>query len=280
MAVGLGLLAALLWGLSDFLISVSGRSFGIRFALLFTQITGVVLVGSWIVIGSRSFPDASATVWLFAGSAAALGLVSTLALYRSLQVGVVSIAAPVAASFGAVTTLFSVLDGVTLGGSVLAGLCLVLAGVLLAGIRPGSSVANSRAGVLLACLAAFGFGLQFWLQGRFVVPQLGSVWPVWITYLFSTTLLTAIALIRREPVRLNWRASLTTFATGAAGVGGFLSLSAGLATGELAVVTVLSSLQSVVTVGMAVVFYGEKPVARQWVGLAMLLAGLVLTRLA
>jgi drug/metabolite transporter (DMT)-like permease len=52
-----------------------------------------------------------------------------------------------------------------------------------------------------------------------------------------------------------------------------------LATGQLAVVTVLSSVQSVVTVALAVVLHGEKPVPSQWLGLTLLLAGLLLTRL-
>lgn len=52
-ALVFGLLAALLWGLSDFLISVIGRSFGVDRAMLYAQCVGVVLVGAWILIGLR-----------------------------------------------------------------------------------------------------------------------------------------------------------------------------------------------------------------------------------
>ena len=58
MALTFGLLAALLWGLSDFLISVSGRSFGVHRAMLCAQSIGVLLVGGWlpgIAMRSRKF---------------------------------------------------------------------------------------------------------------------------------------------------------------------------------------------------------------------------------
>ena len=58
------------------------------------------------------------------------------------------------------------------------------------------------------------------------------------------------------------------------------SCSAGVATGQVAVVTVRSSLQSPVTVGLAAWFLGERLAGRQALGVAAIVAGLGLIRAA
>ena len=100
MAFTFGLLAALLWGLSDFLISVIGRSFGVHRAMLYAQCVGVLLIGAWILATGFVVPaTANASSWIAAVAAAPIGVVGTLGLYRGLKVGQVSVVAPIAASF-------------------------------------------------------------------------------------------------------------------------------------------------------------------------------------
>lgn len=53
-----------------------------------------------------------------------------------------------------------------------------------------------------------------------------------------------------------------------------------MATGQVAVVTVRSSLQSPVTVGLAAWFLGERLAGRQALGVAAIVAGLGLIRAA
>ena len=55
--------------------------------------------------------------------------------------------------------------------------------------------------------------------------------------------------------------------------------SAGLATGQVAIVTVLSSLQSAIAVGLACALLGEHLARHQWLGVAVIVAGLGLVRL-
>ena len=54
--------------------------------------------------------------------------------------------------------------------------------------------------------------------------------------------------------------------------------SIGLGTGNVAVVTVLSSLQSTVAVALASVFLRERLTAHQWIGVALVALGLGLVR--
>jgi uncharacterized membrane protein len=66
---------------------------------------------------------------------------------------------------------------------------------------------------------------------------------------------------------------------GAVAVLGFVVVSMGLATGRVAIVTVLSSLQTAVTVGLACVFLRERLARHQWVGVSAIVVGLGLVRL-
>ena len=66
---------------------------------------------------------------------------------------------------------------------------------------------------------------------------------------------------------------------GAVAVLGFVAVSAGLATGPVAIVTVLGSLQSAVAVGLACALLGEQLARHQWLGVAVIVVGLGLVRL-
>lgn len=281
MALTFGLLAALLWGLSDFLISVSGRSFGVHRAMLHAQSIGVVLVGGWLLLAGFGVPaGAPATSWIAAVGAAPIGVAATLALYHGLKVGQVSVVAPIAASFGAVTAALSLLSGERLQGNVLFGIVLVIVGVLMVSLKIRDREAKSASnGAAWGVFCAIAYGLQVWLQGRFAVPDLGSVWPVWIYYLISASMLGLAALVRRRAMGLPMNGVATVAMTGGVAVCGFLALSAGLGTGELALVGVLTSLQSVVTVCLAGIFHRERLAPRQWAGLAVSIAGLVVIHL-
>ena len=276
MAFTFGLLAALLWGLGDFLISVTGRSFGVYRAMFYAQCVGVILVGTWIFVGGLAVPPAApAHSWIAAIAAAPIGVAATLGLYYGLKVGQVSVVAPIAASFGAVTAALSMLSGERLQAPMLAGIALVMGGVLLMSIRLRASAQRSRAtGALWGAFCAVAYGVQFWIQGRFAVPDLGSVWPVWIYYLISAAMLGIAGLASRQSISLPISGVATVAITGSVAVLGFLALSAGLGTGQLALVSVLASLQTVVTICLAGVFHRERLSQRQWAGLVVILCGL------
>ncbi len=276
MAVGLGLLAAFLWGLTDFLISVAGRSFGVHRSMLYAQSVGVLGIGAWILLSGAAVPaNASPEAWFAAVVSAPLGVVATLALYRGLKTGQVSVVTPITATFGAVTAVLSLATGERVGPFTLAGIGLVVVGAVLVGARRAEGeAATGSSGALWGVFAAAAYGVQFWIQGRFAVPELGGVWPVWIYYLISASLLLIAAPIRRAPMAIPLSGLPVVLSTGTVGVGGFLALAAGLATGQVAVVTVLASLQSAITVCLACLHHRERLAWPQWLGLALTLLGL------
>ncbi len=288
MAVGLGLLAALLWGVTDFLIRIAGRSVGVHRTMLYAQGFGAVSVGLWLAsspAARQPLHDPPLAALAAAIAAAPLGVLATLALYRGLQVARVGLVSPISSAYGAVTAALSLASGEAIGLRAVAGIGVIVVGGLLVsvpapvpGARDGTGP-NSRAGTIWAVLACAGYGVQFWIQGRFAVPRLGAVVPVWIYYTFSTLALAVAAAVRHPSLALSRRDAVSVFGTGAVAALGFLVVSLGLGTGQIAIVTVLSSLQSAVTVGLACAFLKERLARHQWLGVAAVVVGLGLVRL-
>lgn len=275
MAVGFGLLAALLWGLTDFMISISGRSFGVHRAMLYAQSVGVVLVGLCMLAPFARIPDpGSAVGWAAAIASAPIGVAATLVLYHGLKVGQVSVVAPITATFGAVTAVLSLATGERLAALALGGVALVVLGSALLSAQRRTGEDKRELGVKWALIASLAYGVQFWLQGRFAIPHLGGVLPVWIYYLVSTTLLLIAVPIRRQSLAIPIKGAMWVTGTGVIAVSGFLAVAIGLTTGQIAIVTVLASLQSGVTVLLACAHHRERLGLHQWAGLAMTLIGL------
>lgn len=287
MAVALGLLAAVLWGCTDFLIRMSSRRHGIPRSVIYAQASSLAAVGCWIVLDPYTrglMYGASRLAWSAAFGAGFVGLLATLAVYRAFQIGRIGVVSPVASAYGAVSAIIAILTGEHLGTAILVGITMVVGGVIFVATPVSNDdaakarVGRQSSGLMWAVIACVGYGSCYWIQGRFAVPEMGPVLPVGAFYLVSTTFLAATALIRRPPLAVSWREARALVGTGLVAVLGFLALCAGFATGAVAVVTVISSLQSPVTVGLAALFLRERLVARQWIGVVAIVAGLGLIR--
>jgi drug/metabolite transporter (DMT)-like permease len=289
LALIFGLLAASLWGATDFMIRVASRRVGISRAICAAQATSLLVVALWIALdplARRPLQTAAAGGWIAAAVAAVFGLVATVALYRALHKGRVSVVAPVAAGYGAVTTGLSWLTGEQLATEALLGLALLVGGAVLVSIpsRKHVSGAAGNAGdhgtglgwALVSCLC---YGFEFWIQGRFANLQLGAFVPVAIYYFFSTAVLMAIARARRLSLRMPARDAVFVCATGVAAIAGFICLSLGFGTGHVAVVTAVGSVQSAITVGLACLLTGERLAIQHWLGVVAVIGGLVIIRL-
>ncbi len=284
MAVVFGLAAALLWGGTDFLIRIIGRGMGVHKAMVYAQGVGALGLGLWLVVDPalRQPLHHPSPLALLAGvGAAPIGLLATVSLYRGLQVGRVGLISPITGAYGAVTAVLSLVGGERIGTAAILGIALVMVGSVLVCLPTRATVAGGdpqprgdRAGLAYAVTACIGFGVQFWIQGRFATPGLGAFIPVWLYYAISTLILAAAALVLRPSLALSRLDAGAVLGTGAVAVVGYLAVSAGLATGQVAVVTVLSSLQSAITVGLACLFLGERLALRQWLGVAIVAGGL------
>jgi drug/metabolite transporter (DMT)-like permease len=140
-------------------------------------------------------------------------------------------------------------------------------------------------GVLWAILAAFGLGVTFWLLGFTVTPALGDALPIWLFRLVTACLMVPLALGSRfgesESGLVPPRGDVLGLVAGIGllDTGAFIASTLGFATGQVAIVSVLSSLYSAVAVMLAWIFLKEPLRAIQWAGILLLLIGIVLTHL-
>src|SRR5579863_2056024 len=287
MGILLGLLTALTWGGSDFLARFSTPRIGTLRTMLYMQLFGFVLLSvalPWLG-GLGHLADGSGwRPWAWGTLAGCINAGSTLALYRSFEIGKLSIVAPVSASYPALTVTLSLFSGEHLTVARAAGIvCTLLGVVLVAGgeKNPGENSAEapkrSSNGIDMAIISGIGFGILFWLLGLRVVPHVGAAQTVWMIRMTSTVLVAAVILIARQPIRLprtNVRGMVVGM--GVLDTSAFVLNNRGMQLEQVAVVSVLGSLYGAVTVGLASIVLREHVSRWQWAGIITIFAGIIL----
>lgn len=292
MGIILGLTAALGWGAADFLARYATRLIGTYRTLLYMQTVGFVGLGVYLLISGafgHLFTHPGWQPWTWALVAALLNIFGSLALYRAFEVGVLTVVSPIAASYAALTALLAVLSGEVLGVQRGIGIAAVLIGVILAAAAlpspaqdgAGESKTKRQArltrGVGLALAAAVAYGVMFWLFGFQVVPALGGIAPVWLVRFVTPCVLIALAKPTRQGVSVpRGHALWLIFAVGLLDTAAYVANTIGFTTGAVAVVSVLASLFSTVTVLLAWMFLRERLHWSQWLGIVVIFVGIAL----
>src|SRR5271169_1330206 len=114
MGILLGLLTALSWGGSDYLARFATHRIGTLRTMLYMQFTGFLLLTIFLpwLGGLGHLADGSGwQPWAWGALAGFINAASTLALYRSFEVGKLSVVAPLSASYPALTVTLSLFSG-------------------------------------------------------------------------------------------------------------------------------------------------------------------------
>jgi drug/metabolite transporter (DMT)-like permease len=292
--VALGLTGAFCWGSADFAARFTSRRLGAYRALFFMQFFGFILLSLYLK-WSGGFSRGVAPgwqPWALAAVAGVLNVGASLALYRSFEVGTLSIVGPVSSCYPALTVALSLVSGEHIHWLRGTGLGFTLAGVILASISFSSLkqkatdseeeplAARLSKGVGWAITAALGFGVMFWFLGFHVLPAVGAPVSVWVMRLTSIVALALAAAPAGKSLALPrgavWWA---LFAAGILDTSAFLATNVGMQPGQVSVVSVLASLYGAVTVLLAWIFLRERLEISQWFGIAMIFVGIVLVSL-
>ena len=282
-AIDLGLLTALLYGISDFIAKFSSRAVGVWRTLFWGELCSVSLLTLWIVLRGAAPHAAWAmppAVWAMAVLSNLMILAATAIFYRALTVGRFAVVMPIVATYGAITALLSAVLGEPLGLVAGIGIGVAVLGAATASVPARADAAAAAAGSRgagLACAASLLYGVGFYLQAHDVVPKLGHLIPVWLYYGLGVSLLGSAALVLRRDLSPPALSELpVVLGAGLAASAAFVALTLAVAGGDVAVPTVLASLASVVTVLLARVLIKEWVAPHQWAGIAAVLAGLFL----
>jgi drug/metabolite transporter (DMT)-like permease len=309
MGILLGLSAALLWGIADFLVRYSTRIIGTYRTLFFMQFIGLACLSVYLA-ATGDFMRLTATIswqwWILAVLVALLNVVSAFSLYRAFEVGVLAIVSPIAASSSALTVLLAIISGELISRARGFGIAASLIGVVLAATHfttiadakeedastetfSDSNTGHTYLGTLRrgqltrgigwALAALVGYGIDFWLLGIYITPVFGGIIPVWVIRLTTICILAVFVKPARQNLRLPPRKTLwLVIIIGLLDTMAFLSVAIGFTTDQVSVVSVLASLFSAVTVVLAWIFLREKLQWSQWLGISIIFLGVILVQ--
>jgi len=264
----LGLLAALSYGVSDFLGGLGSRRLHFLWVAVLGHVVGVSL--AWLSL-LRFGGDGAATAPVLWGALSGIGSASgTLALYRGFSHGQMAVAAPLSAVGAAVIpALFGAVSGDRLPLIGVAGVVLALPAIWLMARAPSKTPDHVRSGVADGLASGAGFGLLFVTLD--LAGDANGLWPVAAGQASAITLLLVTAAVLRPAwvSGVDRRILATCLTAGLLGTSAnvlfFLATHEGLVT----VAAVLTALYPGVTIGLAALLLHERPSGTQRLGLVL-----------
>jgi drug/metabolite transporter (DMT)-like permease len=273
-----GLGAALGWGLADLGAAVSGRRIGSVAATVLAQVTSLLAVGILVVALRPEWTGDGGNVLVLGVNGAIVGL-AYLAHYRALELGPVAIVSPIVAAYAVPPVVLAVvLLDETLAGWVLAGAIVTLLGVVVASadLRAASGERFSGPGIPVGIASMLLFGLATFTLGR-QAQEVGWLPAMALGRLFSVCTLLVVSVILRPRFREAATAGLAVAAVaGLADILGVAMYSFGAEVGLISVVTAASATFVLFPIVGGVALFGERPGLTQYVGIAMVVGGLLL----
>jgi uncharacterized membrane protein len=266
MGIVLGLLAALCYGVSDFAAGMGGRRASAEAVAILSQ--PISLVGALVAVAvvRGDGPTASVLAW---GAISGVGSgVGTLALYRGLTVGRMSVVAPLSAVLAAaLPAVVGIATGDNLSPLRLTGLVLALPGIALVARQVSQPEVTARSGVAEGLLAGAGFALLFIALAR--AGTASGAWPLVPGQAVAVVTVLVVGFGLGNPGG-TWRAAWwPAVLTGVLAGGANIAYLASTGAAQLSVVAVLTSLYPAVTILLARGLLHEHWARAQVVGLSL-----------
>ena len=273
-----GVLAAVAWGSADFIARFTVGAVGHVNALFGMLATSAVVLTAIVLVMDLPTPELSAAWWLLLLAGAGLTL-ATLLLYQGLVRGPVTIVAPIAGSFPAFSILLALVLGVRPAPAEWIAMAAVMLGVLVVARSAGHYAAHGhytrahlRTTVMISLGASFSFAVTVAaLQEAGTIY--GEIQAVFLSRWVSLACCVLLLAARRELPRIPMRWWPALSAQGVLDGSALLALVAGSQGAGSAVTAVLASSFSAVTIVLARIFIREAMTWGQWLGIAMILAG-------
>jgi drug/metabolite transporter (DMT)-like permease len=294
--LALGLLASLMWGLVDIAAAISTRRVGSARVLVGTQLVSITVLFTVVLVWPGLLGPSAAAGILAGLPLGLLVCVVYLAYFTALRIGPVSIVSPIIVAYGGMTVVLAVAfrgESVTLQQA--AGAATATVGVVLAALsfdaRSLRAARIAGTGVIVAVFTLIGFAVMTVLLAG---PIREHGWLPVITGSRMGNTAGALAILaiglragssRLTPLMIPMRgwsriAVIAVVCSGLFDVTGFIAFSVGLGIAPTWLIGLASSFGPVLVVGWAVAYLGERPQPTQWVGLAVLAAGVAMLALS
>ena len=274
-----GVAAAVVWGFADYAAAIAARRVGAVRTAFGMQTTGLVSYAI-VLIALGRWPALEAGEASYAIALGILGVASVAALYRALALGPVAVVAPVVASYVAVTVLLVV---VFLGERLSLAQVISAAVVFVGVVTTSTDARQLRAtlgrpipGVQIGLLATVGFGI--W-GAIFAAATRAYPWPAVILTLRAASVLFvgAFVIFRRIDLRVFRDRRALALATTVGVLDTFANalFALGIESGYASIAASGSGAYPIIPAILGVVALRERLAPNQYVGIAILVCGLV-----
>ena len=246
--------------------------------MLGLQLTGAVLYALALALLGR-WPTLSMDQLPFALALAVTGVSGVLLLYRGLALGPIAVVSPIGAAYVAVAVVLVVLVlGERLSGEQVIAIGVTFSGIVLTatdGRSFASALRRPLPGVWFALVAMVLLGAWSALMALATRTQDGLA-LVLLQRIVSAAILLATLVIRREgPLVMDRSTGWLVLATGALDTLANVLFVLGVQSGSASVVTTATGAYPIVTALLAIVLLRERLAPNQYVGVVVLIAGLV-----
>ena len=284
MALTIGILMALVsmfgWGIADFLANKGVDAIGEFKSLLINQISGVIPI-MFISIFVLDIPLFSPQILLMVFLCGFFNTVSYIMFYRGMKIGNLSIVSPIASSWVLILVIFSLFFfGEQLTYLQIVSIVIIISGIILSSfkfseLKRGLGKGMVR-GIPEALFAMFGWGFTFFFL-KFVVDVFGEILSVLLVRFVAIGILSVYGFGKKVKFQNPGRMVLLFLVfAGLLDAMAFMTFNIGITTDYLSIISPIAACFPAVTIILAMVFFKEKLVLNQWIGIVMILIGLVL----
>ena len=279
-----GLIAAVGFGVADFLVAIVSRKLGVLQTALAASILATAISTPYLPF-APGLDELTPLFWGELAGISVLGALVILSLYKALQIGPVAIVAPITAAHTAVTVLLAVVFlGEQLSGQQTAAIAATIGGVTFASvdlqeIRSGSSLVSK--GVILGLVSAAGLGLFAYSTGV-ISRDIGWFLPAYAMNLMAFGIFSTVFFLKRE---WPWKNLTKSIVSGAVLIGilqtaALFAFSRGSEIGVISIVSAAAAATPLVPVIGGLLILRERLAINQAGGLIFLLAGLLVLSLS
>ena len=284
LSVAFGILAAVGWGIADFVAAAASKRLGVLRTATGVHISSTVAVaGYFFIVFDPGF--LTWTHWAALAGVSVLGVLIYIVFYRALSEGPVAVVSPIVSSYALVViALAMAFSGERLSGLQALGAVCSISGVALASFDPRGLSSGSRLiglGAALAIATMLGIGILSYAIG-ILSRELGWFLPVYISRTMTLGLFIPLTVAMRQ-----WTLKGVTIPLAAgvaiAGIvemGGMFAYARGAEVGVISLVAAASIAYPLIPMLGGIVVFGERLAFSQWIGLGIALAGLFVLALA
>ena len=271
--------AAIAFGFGDYAAAMATRRVGVVLTSIGMQSIGL---GAYVIVLAAlgRWPTFVWEIIPYAAVLSVIGIVSLAALYRAFAIGPIAVVSPVVASYAALTVILIVIflgERLTTGQALAIGVTFVGVAVASTDIRElRRTLGRPTEGVRIGFFATLGFAV--WSAIFAVgVRETDGLALIVVQRAFSVVLLAAFVVARGISLRplADRRAFALIAATGVLDTGANVLLALGIALGYASFVMTGSGAYPLIPALLAILVLRERLAPNQYVGVAVLVAGLV-----